>query len=565
MANSKFSRNIAILILFASFNVITFAKDSTQTKVVYAKSSEENVYLGKHAVGIGSFNVAAEYFSKAFELNNSDEQAAYSAASAYARSGKTDDAFQWLELAKKANFLNVTRIKQDHDLKSLHSDSRWPVLLASMQSEVNRQKRLWNSEVWNSRYSEQISEDERVAGLSKFWSEIKYNFVFTDKLIELDWDKVYLSYLPKVRAASNTFEYYKLLMEMCALLKDGHTNVYPPDEIYDQFITKTLLKTRLIENRIIIEAVGDIDLIQKGLVRGVEIVTINSIPAKEYVHTKSPYTIAGTTQDLDVRLFNYEFLVGNINETVKLGLTDENGKSFTVEVNRVSYEKLNNASFVPNPSNNAYDFSILDGDIAWIRLKTFSSNYVVEAFLKDFKKINQAKGIILDVRDNDGGSSDVGFEILRTLVNKPLQLPHSSTRDYKPYLRTRGQAVKRYYFPHITLSPNLTNQYKGKIVLLTSARTFSAAEDFVITFKHMKRGLVIGEKSAGSTGQPLKFSLPGGGTARVCTKEDVSPDGSRFVGIGILPDINVQPSVSDVRNNVDSVLKVAINELKRLP
>jgi C-terminal processing protease CtpA/Prc len=59
------------------------------------------------------------------------------------------------------------------------------------------------------------------------------------------------------------------------------------------------------------------------------------------------------------------------------------------------------------------------------------------------------------------------------------------------------------------------------------------------------------------------FSLPGGGTARVCTKEDTGPDGSRFVGIGILPDINVQLSVADVRNNVDRALKIAISELKK--
>jgi hypothetical protein len=48
------------------------------------------------------------------------------------------------------------------------------------------------------------------------------------------------------------------------------------------------------------------------------------------------------------------------------------------------------------------------------------------------------------------------------------------------------------------------------IVVLSSPRTFSAAEDFLVAFKPLKRGLIVGEPSGGSTGQPLIISLPGG-------------------------------------------------------
>lgn len=58
------------------------------------------------------------------------------------------------------------------------------------------------------------------------------------------------------------------------------------------------------------------------------------------------------------------------------------------------------------------------------------------------------------------------------------------------------------------------------MIVLTSARTYSAAEDFVVAFDAMKRGTIVGEPTGGSTGQPLLFVLPGGGTGRVCTKRD---------------------------------------------
>lgn len=42
-----------------------------------------------------------------------------------------------------------------------------------------------------------------------------------------------------------------------------------------------------------------------------------------------------------------------------------------------------------------------------------------------------------------------------------------------------------------------------KVVVLTSPRTYSAAEDFASAFDVMRRGLIVGEPTGGSTGQPL--------------------------------------------------------------
>jgi C-terminal processing protease CtpA/Prc len=96
------------------------------------------------------------------------------------------------------------------------------------------------------------------------------------------------------------------------------------------------------------------------------------------------------------------------------------------------------------------------------------------------------------------------------------------------------------------------------VIVLTSARTFSAAEDFVAAFKTMKRGLVLGEATGGSSGQPMFITLPGNGTARICTKRDMLGDETEFVGVGIQPDKIVNPSISDVRKGVDTELQTAI-------
>jgi C-terminal processing protease CtpA/Prc len=100
-------------------------------------------------------------------------------------------------------------------------------------------------------------------------------------------------------------------------------------------------------------------------------------------------------------------------------------------------------------------------------------------------------------------------------------------------------------------------------VVLTSARTFSAAEDFCAVFDYMKRGTIMGEPTGGSTGQPLLFGLPGGGRARVCIKRDAYPDGKEFVGFGIKPTMTISPTLADVRAGRDTVLEGALQYLAK--
>lgn len=110
---------------------------------------------------------------------------------------------------------------------------------------------------------------------------------------------------------------------------------------------------------------------------------------------------------------------------------------------------------------------------------------------------------------------------------------------------------------------NGVEPFLGPLVVLSSPRTFSAAEDFLVAFKPTKRGLIIGEPSGGSTGQPLVISLPGGGTARICSKHDTFADGTEFIGVGVIPDIAVSPKVTDFTQGKDAVLERAIEEIKK--
>jgi C-terminal processing protease CtpA/Prc len=176
-----------------------------------------------------------------------------------------------------------------------------------------------------------------------------------------------------------------------------------------------------------------------------------------------------------------------------------------------------------------------------------------------FSKISKTKALVIDLRKNGGGSSDIGFHILCTLTNKPY--PISTSRVTQYHSTANGAAQWYSYFPEkVSASKNM--YYSKPVILLISARTFSAAEDFVVPFSFMKRGKMIGQTTGGSTGQPLGFQLPGGGTARVCAKDDRFPDGKTFVGVGIAPDIYIHKTIKDLYNNKDAALEKAVELLK---
>ncbi len=102
------------------------------------------------------------------------------------------------------------------------------------------------------------------------------------------------------------------------------------------------------------------------------------------------------------------------------------------------------------------------------------------------------------------------------------------------------------------------NPYLGPVALLVGPKTFSAAEDFAVSLHHAKRAKLFGLKTGGSTGQPIRIPLPGGGSARICCKRDTYPDGREFVGVGIIPDVSTAGN-----SNKNAALDAAINALRQ--
>ncbi|UYQ94932.1 S41 family peptidase [Chitinophaga horti] len=303
--------------------------------------------------------------------------------------------------------------------------------------------------------------------------------------------------------------------------------------------------------------VYDETLSAKGIKTGMEVLRVNNIPVKAYAARYiAPYQSASTEQDRQTRTYDYALLSGALHEPIQLQLRDATGKTSEHTIARVKSADRSARLRVPS-----FEYRMLPGNIAYVALNTFGNDSCAKAFAANYPEISKAKAIIFDVRNNGGGNTSVGWAILNYLANTPALVHTSYTRDYKPTHRAWNRKLQPSLNRSKLIPPDKT-PYNGQVIVLTSARTFSAAEDFAAAFKTMKRGLIIGEATGGSSGQPLFITLPGNGNARICTKRDMLGDGTEFVGVGIQPDKIVSATLKDLRNGVDTALQAAIKSIQ---
>lgn len=545
----KFQKKLTILVLL--FPLLVFSQD-----VQTLSDKAADAYRAKN------YKQSAELYVAALEKEENKSGLAYNAACSFALAGQAEKAFEYLETAVDLGYTNVEQIKSDSDLKSLHNDKRWQKIIDKAAEKKRAVKEFWDSSVLETPYRENISEDEKIAGLSKLWAEVKFNFTNFDLVPEVNWDALYFEYLPKVRQSRSTLEYYQLLMEIVAKLRDGHTGISIPRELVEQAFSRPPLDTRLIEDKVIITKIYDAALKETGLEIGQEIIEIDGIPIKKYASENvAPFQAASTPQDLTSRTYGYNLIKGKAGNRVKLTVKDETGKSRIITVQHFGSEEW--SRFLKGVSTPVFEFKVLPGNIGYVALNSFGSNEAAEKFEENFEAISQTDALILDIRNNGGGNSSVGWLILSMLTDKPFLVSKWHTREYRPSFRAWGRPEGKYGEDFNKFSADGSKYYKKTVIVLTSPRTYSAAEDFAVAFDAMDRGLMIGEATGGSTGQPLFFRLPGGGSARVTTKRDSYPDGREFVGVGIQPDIKVSPTVKDFRTGRDTILEAAQSEIKK--
>jgi C-terminal processing protease CtpA/Prc len=431
-----------------------------------------------------------------------------------------------------------------------------------------------------------LSPSEKIYGLSKFWTEVNYNFAYFDNIPTLNWDSTYKAYIPKVLETKSDIDYYNLLIRFAALLKDGHTRIWYPGNYHLQ-----MSSTMFGEHQLYIENIGSKAIVVRTnaskineIPIGSEIIEVNGQPTDEYLNEKCiPYTHASTdlvrrnwaTSSMFLGFFGQKF-------DIKLKTPTGEVRSLSLVLRKSEEKNL----IPPEVKKELFTFKWLEGQVAYLSMTSFFYAKIDTMFLEKLPELTKARGVIIDVRDQEGGNAIFGNYIAQYFLEDSLYLIHKSkTRKNISFMRALGgkysasdtikdhSIADAYNCFHNRFWEDVgTSKIQDEIptkdriivptVILMGHETGSAAESFVMCFDKSKHVIKMGENTFGTTGLEYVFELPGGAFGSMSTTHVTYPDGRKIVGIGVKPDIVVKRTVADVIHDRDPVLDEALKYLQ---
>lgn len=199
-------------------------------------------------------------------------------------------------------------------------------------------------------------------------------------------------------------------------------------------------------------------------------------------------------------------------------------------------------------------YRILEGtNIGYLYYGSFSttlSNSTLDDILSYFSGCD---GIIVDVRDNTGGS----LSNVHTLFARFI-----STATTTSYIRHKLSAEHNDfsdYYP-VTISPASSSRTKffKPIALLTNRSCYSATNDFVVSMKPLSNVTIIGDRTGGGSGLPFTYVMPNGWVLRLSASPvaDLDYNDTEF---GIDPTIFVDNDESATTS--DKIIDTAVEFL----
>ena len=186
-----------------------------------------------------------------------------------------------------------------------------------------------------------------------------------------------------------------------------------------------------------------------------------------------------------------------------------------------------------------------DGNIEYVRLSDFGStsyDEVRRAMLEG--KEHNARGYILDLRNNGGGLLDAAVDISSLFVNGGeivSTIDRAGTRDSRTTT-------------HASLGAT-------PLVVLVNAYTASASEITAGAIQDHKAGTIVGTKTFGKGVVQSIYTLGDGGALKITTARYLTPNGRDIHHRGIEPDIIVEQPIEP--QIIGNITRQAVSESER--
>lgn len=399
-------------------------------------------------------------------------------------------------------------------------------------------------------------------------------------------------------------ELYLDFMRLSAAYNVGHIYTFPPEAMLDEAIKKgdRFFPMFIKKNQEKWEILGIIDnaIPEKNI--GNELIRINGKEMSEIIETIKPLLANdGNSDEMIGASLPFLLWAVNISQPYSVEIMNkENGLSEILELQGTNdLDKYRTQKPIDKEVKlqDFITFDILDKNIGYINAKTFGFvqyNQITKTFEKEMESYFaelKAKGVsnlIIDLRENGGGSSYPAEAILQKIAHKPYQQTGGSTmrvsRQFGDFLDglpwairmiAKKGSMKNYNkYPIGTnikeeskpsLPQKVKNRFNGQVYVLIGPNTHSAAMMMANALEDFDLGILVGEPTKSiprelSNALPLKtpyakiaFVVP----ATLFTR--ASGDANNYEPVK--PDVLIETTPEDVQLKRDPVMQYVLGKI----
>jgi carboxyl-terminal processing protease len=378
----------------------------------------------------------------------------------------------------------------------------------------------------------ELSTDKRVAVVEDLWSKLseiypalEYKGISGRSWIEPTFERV--------RQAKDDEEFYGLLRELIASLKDTHTRIvsYPGEPKLES----PPVVLNQVEGKVAVFRADE----STGLKPGDVLVSVDDQPVADRLAERIR-RVCGSTDRGRVRGACGQLLTGPPGTTVTLRVEGADGAARQVTLHRGP-----KPDFMNEP---AVSWRALGDSLGYIRIASWGGNDLVAQFDRALEEFKERKGLVVDVRGNGGGSDQVADQVNGRLIDQPVV----SSIDF---WRQAGTDQFRKTIGRV--QPRGPWTYRGRVAVLIDEGCASACEHFVSGIEAMGRVLLVGTPTNGAGGGPTVVTLCDRTKVAISRALGLRANGVVFEGHGIPPHLVSSPSLDHLRHGRDAALEMA--------
>jgi len=384
-------------------------------------------------------------------------------------------------------------------------------------------------------------QNKRILTLFRYWNMIQYFYPYT-YLIEGDWTDILEKFIPKFINAENENDYFLVILELITLINDTHARIGGDDymlaKIKGAYFSPADLS--FIENHAVVTGFYNTEYGSKsGLKKGDIISSINGVPVEKIINEKLKFAPASNY------ISKVRLVLGDLLRT--------HGDEICAEIQRDNQKLIIN---IPVYSYKELDFSIryrvedtafkmIRDDIAYLNNGSLKRKDVPGIW----KSIKDTKGLIIDCRPYPYDYPM--YDLCKYLMpQKTLFCKMTGVNLNEP-----GQFIFKYDFS--TGKKNI-NFYNGRVIILVNEVSLSSAEFHAMAYKVHPKSTIIGSTTAGADGNVSLLTLPGNIVTGFTALGVYYPNCAETQGIGIVPDIEIKPTIRGIREERDELIEKAI-------